>query len=110
MFDRRFWTITSLYAVLALASVPLWLGLVPPNNWYGFRFPGMRFDPSSWYQINALGGQRFLVAMVICAAINALIFWKGPEPMLRIIPWINAGLIALSFWLVSLELLQAVGS
>jgi hypothetical protein len=109
MFDRRFWTFTSLYAVLIAAGVPLLLGWVPPNAWYGFRLPGARFDPGTWYEVNALGGRLFIAAMVICAGLNALLYWKGTPPLLRIAAWINAGLIALSFWLVSLELVGALG-
>ena len=108
MFGRRFWTITSLYGVLIAATVPLALRLVPPNGWYGFRLPGALIDVQSWYEVNALGGKLFIAALVICAAVNALIFWKGTEAMLRIVAWINAGLILLSFWLVSLELLQSL--
>jgi hypothetical protein len=108
MFGRRFWMITGLYGVLALATLPLALGLVPPNRWYGFRLPGARFDPESWYEINALGGLSFIAALVLCAGLNALIFWKGTPAMLRIVAWINAGLILLSFWLVSLELVQSL--
>jgi SdpI/YfhL protein family len=106
MFGRRFWSITSLYAVLAAATLPLVLRLVPPNRWYGFRFPGAQLDPQVWYDLNAMGGRLFLAALVICAAINALLFWKGTAAMVSIAAWINAGLILLSFWLVTLELLQ----
>jgi hypothetical protein len=108
MFGRRFWWITGLYAVLLVATLPLALGLVPPNRWFGFRLPGARFDPRLWYEVNTLGGKLFIAALLICAAINALVHWKGTAPLLQIIPWINAGLILLSFWLVSLELLQAI--
>lgn len=108
MFGKRFWTIMSLYAVLVAASVPLALEWVPPNDWYGFRLPGARIHPGSWYELNALGGRLFIGAMLACAALTALIAWKGTEPMQRILPWITAGLIALSFWLVSLELVQSL--
>lgn len=110
MFGRRFWTLTSLYAVLIVATLPLVLGQVPPNRWYGFRLPGARLDPTTWYELNARGGRLFIGALIVCAAINALIFWKGTDALLRIIGWITAGLILLSFWLVSLELLQALPS
>lgn len=106
MFGRQFWTILSLYGVLVLSSLPLVFEWVPPNRWYGFRLPGARISPEAWYEINAIGGQNFAAAMVICAALNVLIFWKAPEAVLRIIVWINAGLILLSFWLVSLELVR----
>lgn len=104
MFDRRFWTYLSLYVVLILAVQPLVLGWVPPNEWYGFRLPGARINPAAWYEVNRMGGLFFTAAMLICAALNTLLFWKGPERMVRIAGWINAGLILLSFWLVSLEL------
>lgn len=107
-FDRTFWAITGLYGVLIVATLPLVLRLVPSNRWYGFRLPGARLDPTRWYGLNALGGRQFIIALVICAAINALVFWKGTDAMLRIVGWINAGLILLSFWLVSLELLQSL--
>lgn len=107
MFPRRFWIITGLYALLIAATLPLALGLVPPNPWYGFRLPGLRFDPELWYGINALGGRNFVAAMVVCAGINALLFWKGTPAMLRQVVWINAGLILLAFWLVSLDVLAA---
>jgi hypothetical protein len=106
MFGKRFWSIFGLYGVLVLASLPLALSLVPPNRWYGFRLPGARFSPELWYEINALGGKLFIGALLVCVLLNLIILWKGPEAMQRILVWINAGLILLSFWLVSLELVQ----
>ncbi len=108
MFGKGFWTAISLYAVLVAATLPLVLGGVPPNRWYGFRLPGAQIDPAAWYEINALGGRLFIAAMVICAGLNVLLFWKGPPALLRISGWINGGLILLSFWLVSLELVRHV--
>jgi len=103
----RFLSIIGLYAVLSLASLPLALGAVPPNRWYGFlRIPSIRNHSEAWYGINALGGRLFLSAMLICAAINLLIYWKGSEIMHRMIVWINAGMIFMSFWLISLELIN----
>lgn len=107
MFPRRFWVVTGLYAVLIAATLPLALRLVPPNSWYGFRLPGLRFDPALWYDINALGGRNFVIAMVVCAGINALIHWKGTPAILGLAVWINGALIVLAFWLVSLDVLAA---
>ncbi len=104
--DRRFWTLTGLYGVLLLAALPLALGWVPPNRWYGFRIPGTLHRPEAWYAINAEGGLFFAAAMVICAGLNLLIFRMAPESVVERAGWINAALILLSFWLTSLELLD----
>ena len=105
-FPRRFWQITALYALLFAASLPLALGWVPPNRWYGFRLPGLQHDPALWYAINAVGGSSFAAAMAACACINGLIFWQAPEPMRKLALWINGALIALSVWWASLQVLE----
>lgn len=103
---RRLLTYLGLYAVLVLAAVPLILRWVPPNRWYGFRLPGARLDPQLWYEVNAVGGKLFAGAMVICLAVNLLLLWKGPQGVRHYLGWINAGLILLSFWLVTLQLMD----
>lgn len=93
---------------MVLAALPLLLQLVPPNRWYGFRLPGTRLNPELWYSVNAVGAKLFISAMVVCAMLNLLLFWKGTEPMKNLAGWINGLLIVISFWLVSLELLKLV--
>jgi len=99
------WTYVGLYAVLILAALPLLLQWVPPNRWYGFRFPGAQLNPALWYEINALGGKLFISGLLICGAVNLVLVWKGPQQVLAYLPWINAALILLNFWLVTSELL-----
>jgi hypothetical protein len=41
-------------------SIPLLLGRVPPNHWYGFRTRLTLSDPSIWYPVNAWGARRLL--------------------------------------------------
>jgi hypothetical protein len=96
----------SLYAVLACAALPLALGWVPPNRWYGFRLPGILVSPAHWYEINALGGKFFVMGLLICAAINVLLIWKGGRQIAGYLPWINSALIFVNFWLVTTELLN----
>ena len=51
------------YAIIALASVPLAMRLIPPNPVYGIRMLRSTVDnPSLWYNVNAVGGQLLLVA------------------------------------------------
>ena len=102
---KPFWKILGLYAVLAAATLPLLAGWMPPNRWYGFRFPGALDSPELWYRLNALGGRNLLVALAACVAVNFLVVWKGTPAMVRNLGWINAALILFSFWSVTLDLL-----
>jgi hypothetical protein len=103
---RRFLTYLGLYGALILAAIPLALGWIPPNRWYGFRFPGALFSPQLWYEINALGGKMFIAGLLLCASITALAVWRAPKTMQPYLPWLNAALILLNFWLVTTELLS----
>lgn len=106
MFDRRFWMLTGLYLVLSLAALPLALGWVPPNSWFGYGPPGARLDPAKWYALNALFGGLMMAAMAVCATLNLLLHWLGTPLMVRYAGWINAAMILLAFWLISLSLWQ----
>ena len=103
---RRFFPYFTLYALLIVTTLPLIAGVVPPNRWYGFRLSLLNPSPEIWYQVNALGGKMFLAALLACMGINLLLLWKAPPTVLNLLGWINAGLIAFSFWLVSVELVQ----
>ena len=103
---KPFWRILGMYGVLALATLPLVVGWVPPNRWYGFRFPGAEHSPELWYRVNMLGGMQFLAALAVCVAANFLVVWKGTPAMTRNLGWINAVLILLSFWIVTLQILE----
>jgi len=95
-----------LYGVLALAAIPLALGWIPPNRWYGFRFPQALVAPRLWYEINALGGKMFIGGLLLCAAVTALLVWRAPKQLQPYLPWLGAALILLNFWLVTTELLS----
>ena len=101
---NKLWTILGLYAVLALATLPLLLRWVPPNRWSGFRLPGAMIAPENWYQVNEVGARNFLVGLAVCVVINLLLLWKGTPEMHRHIGWINAALVLITFWLVSVQL------
>ena len=108
--DKRWFNTLSLYVVLGLAATPLALGWVPPNRWYGFRFPGALFAPELWYRLNALGGQMFIAGLLVCALINALALWFSPKSFQPLLPWVSVGLIFINFWLVTTELLSRLPS
>ncbi len=94
--------------VLIVASLPLVFRLVPPNRWYGFRLPGIQSSEALWYGFNALGAKMFIASMIICGVVNLAFLWKGTEKAQPYLGWINAGMIALSFWIVTRLLVQAL--
>ena len=41
---------------VSIVCIPLILKLVPPNEYYGFRFPGLSENKEKWYRVNQIGG------------------------------------------------------
>ena len=103
---KKIWKYLGLYAVLAAATLPLLFRAVPPNRFFGFRLPGTDASAEIWYDINSLGAKMFVLSMVICGAINLLFLRRELEKALPYLGWINAGLIVLSFWIVSQVLIK----
>lgn len=103
---RRQLITLSLYGVLTLAALPLALRWVPPNRWYGFRFPGALLAPDAWYRINALGARMFILGLAVCAVVNAFALWLTPQRYRHWLPWLSAGLIFINFWLVTAEVVS----
>jgi uncharacterized membrane protein len=65
-------------AVLIGFSLPLILGRVPPNPWYGFRVGRSIDDPKLWYPVNAYSG-RWLLAVGVLQIVLALALYAGTE-------------------------------
>ena len=61
--------------LIAVASVPLALGVVPPNRFYGFRTRKTLADREVWFRANRFGGLAFLIAV----GISAIVFLLRPE-------------------------------
>ena len=55
--------------VFAIISIPLVLGVVPPNGIYGFRTAATQSSRAIWYPANAFMGWALLVAAVVSAAV-----------------------------------------
>ena len=51
--------------VLAGLSIPLILGKVKPNGWYGFRVKTTMEDPAVWYAVNTYAGGWLLVTALV---------------------------------------------
>ena len=48
--------------IFFILSIPLILGLVPPNRGYGIRTPKTLSRPGLWYSANRFGGWALLVS------------------------------------------------
>lgn len=48
--------------IFFLLSIPLILGVVPPNRGYGIRTAKTLSDPKFWYSANRFGGWALLVS------------------------------------------------
>ena len=47
--------LVGLPVLLIAVSIPLMLGMVPRNHWYGFRTPKTLSSDSVWYPANRIG-------------------------------------------------------
>ena len=61
--------------LVLVASIPLILGLVPPNRLYGFRTERTLANRDLWFRANRFAG----CALFIAAGTSAALFMARPE-------------------------------
>src|SRR6266516_220529 len=64
--------------ILVGLSIPLIMGKIGPNSWYGFRVERTLSDPAVWYAVNAYSAKWFL-AVGIVNIVTAVILYFVPE-------------------------------
>ncbi len=64
--------------LLAGLSIPLILGKIGPNPWYGFRVERTLSDPAVWYAVNAYSA-KWLLAVGIVNIVSAVVLYFVPE-------------------------------
>jgi uncharacterized membrane protein len=62
-------------AIIAVASIPLMLSVVPPNSFYGFRTQQTLANRELWFRANRFAG----CALFIASVTSAVIFAAHPE-------------------------------
>lgn len=79
MFSLLFALVGLLFVVI---SIPLILGKVPPNSFYGCRTTKTLSDPKIWYEANRISGQDFCISgiLVFVASLVMLVFGQGMNP------------------------------
>jgi uncharacterized membrane protein len=65
--------------ILAILALPLRLGKVRPNSFYGFRTPKTMSSPEIWYQANRFAGQWMLAASSLTLLINFSLLYTRPD-------------------------------
>jgi uncharacterized membrane protein len=63
-------------------SIPLLLGRVPPNHFYGCRTARTLSDPKIWDEANRASGKDFLISgvLILAASLVTLVFGQGANP------------------------------
>ena len=72
-------TLLAMYVIFGLLlaglSVPLLLGKIPPNGWYGFRVPSTLYDADLWYKVNRYMARWLLLAGIITVGGAVTLFF-----------------------------------
>jgi uncharacterized membrane protein len=87
-----------LLAVIGLAGIPLMLGVVPPNAYYGWPTRRSSSKPELWRQVNMFLGRAVVIATALAAL--AIMAYNGT--------WLKSGWAQL--FVVILALCGAAGA
>jgi uncharacterized membrane protein len=67
-----------LVGVLCTAlGIPLALGKVKPNSFYGFRIAKTLNDESVWYRVNRFSGKAFIGCGLATIVLGFVVLWLG---------------------------------
>lgn len=73
-------TLLAMYVIFGLLliglSVPLLLGKIPPNGWYGFRVPSTLYNPDVWYKVNRYAARWMLLSGIITVVAASLLYYS----------------------------------
>jgi hypothetical protein len=84
--------------VLLLLSIPLALGWVPPNRFYGFRVAATLKDKAIWYDVNIRAGCQFLMLGALMVALELVLPSAARNITLRTVGMTGLALISISNW------------
>ena len=81
-----------LLALIGMAAIPLMLGIVPPNPYYGWPTRSSSSKPDLWRQANMVLGRAVVVACALAAV--ALMAYNGT--------WLKSGFAQLFVVIIAL--------
>jgi len=84
------WPLTALVVSgigMAGAGLPLMRRRVPPNPWFGVRFPSTLADGRTWYAVNEQSGRDLFVLgiTIVVVALGALVVLPHWLPEFRVL-------------------------
>ena len=59
--------------LVAGLAIPMILRKVPPNPWYGFRWPKTRRNPDIWYTANEYAGKLMVIAGAVITLASVVL-------------------------------------
>jgi hypothetical protein len=65
--------------LLMVLAIPMALGMVPPNRYYGFRTSKTLASPEIWYAANRIAGWWLLVGSAGAVCFNLLFWWTHAD-------------------------------
>jgi hypothetical protein len=86
--------------ILVGLSIPLIMGKIGPNPWYGFRVRRTLSDPAVWYAVNAYSAKRLLVVGIV-SIVSAVVLYSVPEIGVAAYAW-SCGAITVAGLVVAL--------
>ncbi|HWK40617.1 MAG TPA: SdpI family protein [Croceibacterium sp.] len=81
---RAPWLLVMAPLLFAMISVPLVLGMVEPNSFYGVRTAATRASEAAWYRANAMSGLVGLFGGLAGFGINVLVMRSNMRPPRKI--------------------------
>jgi uncharacterized membrane protein len=92
--------------ILAAIAVPMVLGIVPPNQLYGFRTPKTLSSPSVWYPANRIAGWLIIAGSALTICFNLALWSMHPDwPRERLVLWMVGAFTASVLLSAALSLL-----
>ena len=85
------WIFIAVGALFTGLGIPLALGKVPPNLFYGFRTPKTLSSPEIWYPANRSMGIDMTIAGIVITIASAVIAVACPD--LVVVAFANLGIL-----------------
>ena len=89
--------------VVAIAAIPLMIGIVPPNPYYGWPARKSSSKPELWREVNMFMGRAVLIAAALAAilimAYNGTLLRSGFAQLIVVVVFLG-GALGATFWYV----------
>lgn len=81
--------------LFVIISIPLLLGKIPMNNWYGFRIEKAFVSNENWYAINKYGAKQMILWSALLIMVGIVLLFVPLTPLLGVVPLIAVVLVTI---------------